>query len=163
MYLVLFQLGGYTLLHIAMANVGPFSPTIVELLLQYGADPNSGGRRLLGEGLLALNESDEDDSDSSDDDDDEEEEEEEEEGEKEEGKARESLIAGRNEGSAKVTPLHMLCTVPIEKPEDKDEVRTISVRKHMLWFLNTIGTLCQVRTDHKLPMQFSMSPLIIAF
>ena len=106
-----------------MANIGPFSPCIVELLLQYGADPNSGGRLIRGS-MVTPNESDEDDDDSSSEEEEGAELGEEMGGEKvrEEDTANERLMAGKNEGSSKVNPLHMLCSVHIDKAEDKEQV-----------------------------------------
>ena len=92
------QLGGYTLLHIAMDNIGPHSPSVVQLLLQYGADPNS-GRKLLdkeGDSSVCYEE--------------EEEVEEEEEGIRSSTPDITQLMAGEHEGSDDVTPLHVLCT-----------------------------------------------------
>ncbi len=101
-----------------MANIGPFSPNIIALLLQYGADPNSGGRKI-GESSVQ----DESDEGESDDDSSTEEEEGEEKGTAEqEDEAKECLMAGKNEGSTKVTPLHMLCSVNIENPDNKEQV-----------------------------------------
>ena len=76
----------------------------MDLLLQYGADPNSGGRR----------EGHEQDGDS------------EVEGGKVEGgeeHRKRKLIGGENEGGVVVTPLHTLCSVGLPKSaEEREEV-----------------------------------------
>lgn len=96
---LLLQLGGYSLLHLATGNVTACSPIIVELLLQYGADPNSGGRRVGQE------------STPNDD------------GSKEQitEQRKRKLIGGENEGSVKVTPLHTLCSVELPKSQEERE------------------------------------------
>lgn len=102
------QLGGYSLLHMTMGTVGPHSPSMVELFLQYGADPNSGGSRI-DRGGPQRESGDE---------------------EAEEWVTNATgdttsgeLVAGRNEGNVKVTPLHVLCGVQVPKSKNREEVR----------------------------------------
>ena len=104
-----FQLGGYSLLHIAVGHLSTHSPNMAELLLQFGADPNSGGKRPYQQNASCYVLTDEGE---------EEEEEEEEEGEGE-LEQRRVLTAVRNEGDSKITPLHMLCGVTLPKSEDE--------------------------------------------
>lgn len=90
-----------------MGNVGAHSPSMVELLLRFGADPNSGGKRVDPQSGS---------HDSSD-------KEGEEEDELDFADEQKVLTAGENEGDMKITPLHMLCGVALPKSaEERKEV-----------------------------------------
>lgn len=109
-FCVLFlQLGGYTLLHVTMGNVSVHSSDIVGLLLQFGADPNSGGMRVEQE--YAMNGIPEEEMAR-----------EVEHMNMVSGEKRKLFLSGENEGGIKVTPLHSLCSVQIKSGEDRDEV-----------------------------------------
>ena len=96
-----------------MGNVSVHSPDIVGLLLQYGADPNSGGMRVDQEYTMNR---DRDDSSAQ------------EIARKVEhknmvsGERKKLFLSGENEGDIKVTPLHSLCSVEIKSSEDREEV-----------------------------------------
>lgn len=87
-----------------MGNIGAHSPSVVELLLQFGADPNSGSSKTANQQQSKACDSSE---------------------EEEELYTLSQYrvpVAGRNEGGNKPTPLHMLCAVAIPKHSEGKKV-----------------------------------------
>lgn len=94
-----------------MGNVDVFAPMMVQLLLDYRADANTGG--FLGQ---RVGEGGEDNGDNEDYD-------EEDEEERYPGKeAKVSLMAGENEGSTDVAPLHLICGADLDSSANKAQV-----------------------------------------